>query len=125
MNAARRVLLDENMPRGVAEGLAAAGHDVLLIRSAAPGVDDRAVLALARDSGRWLLTFDADFGELIFRKGEAPPPAVMYFRVHPVVAAEVLELALRALDEEADTCFVVVAREGTRRRPFTAAVGDG
>ena len=72
----------------------------------------------------WLLTFDADFGDLVFDKGAAAPPAVLYFRVHPIVASEVLALALRALGEEADACFTVVTQESTRGRPFAAAVAD-
>ena len=125
MTTTRSLLLDENMPRSVAEGLAAAGHDVLSVAATAPGIDDLAVLALARQGHRWLLTFDADFGELVFHKGAAAPPAVLYFRVHPIVASEVLALALRALGEDADGGFTVVTREGTRRRPFAPAVTDG
>ena len=121
----RRVLLDENMPHDVAEGLTAAGHDVLTVATIAPGIDDRAVLALAREGQRWLLTFDADFGDLLFHKGTAPPPAVLYFRIHPIVVAEVLALALRALGEDANGCFAVVTREGLRKRPFASAVADG
>ena len=125
MTTTRRLLLDENMPRSVAEGLAATGHDVLTVATTAPGIDDRAVLALAREGQRWLLTFDADFGELVFHKDAAAPPAIFYFRIHPIVASEVLSLALRALREDADACFTVVTREGTRRRPFASAVTDG
>ncbi|MDZ4800072.1 MAG: DUF5615 family PIN-like protein [Bryobacteraceae bacterium] len=116
------MLLDENMPRGVAEGLAAAGHDVLTVGNIAPGIDDRAVLSLARERQRWLLTLDADFGDLVFRKGATPPTAVFYFRVHPIVASELLALALRALEEDADACITVVTRDGMRKRPFAAAV---
>ncbi len=122
---ARSLLLDENMPRSVAGGLALAGHDVVCVATVAPGIDDLAVLALARERGRWLLTFDADFGELVFHKGAAAPPAVLYFRVHPIDSSEVLALALQALGEDAGTGFTVVTREGTRRRPFVPAVADG
>ena len=125
MTPTRSLLLDENMPRSVAEGLAAAGHNVLSVVATAPGIDDLGVLALARQRHLWLLTFDADFGELVFRKGAAAPPAILYFRVHPIAVSEVLSLALRAVCEDADGCFTVVTREGTRRRPFTSAVTDG
>lgn len=125
MTTARRLLLDENMPRSVAEGLAAAGHDVLSVAASAPGINDLAVLARAHEGRRWLLTFDADFGELVFHKGAVAPPAIVYFRLHPIVASEVLALALRALGEDADACFTVVTRESTRRRPFSSVVSDG
>lgn len=121
----RALLLDENLSHGVARGLAAAGHDVLAVAQAAPGIDDRAVLALARGTGRALLTFDADFGDLIFKHGEVAPAAVLYFRVHPVDDDTVLALALAALAQPNEGCFIVVAREGLRSRAFGEPAADG
>lgn len=112
------------MPRDVADGLRRAGHDVLMIAAVAPATDDLGVLALARSSARWLLTFDADFGELIYKRGAAPPPAVLYFRVHPVVATDVLALALAALIDANAGHFCVIAREGTRRRRLPTVATD-
>ncbi len=122
--AARKILLDENMPRGLADDLAAAGHDVQKVSSLAAGIDDRAVLDLARRSGRWLLTFDSDFGDLVFHRGEAPPPAILYFRLHPIVESDLLTLALRALAHGAAAGFIVVTRESTRVRPFNTVPSD-
>ena len=113
------------MPREVAEGLAAAGHDVMQVGTEAPGLSDRAVLALAREHQRWLLTFDSDFGDLVFRRGEVPRPAILYFRTHPIEATEVLAPALQALGEDSDACFAVVTRDGTRKRPFDSTANDG
>lgn len=56
------VLPDEHMPRGVADELCRVGHDVWMIAEIAPATKDLGVLALARSSGRRLLTFDSDFG---------------------------------------------------------------
>ncbi|HMC16217.1 MAG TPA: DUF5615 family PIN-like protein [Albitalea sp.] len=121
------ILLDENFPLDVARGLAATGHDVLSVALVAPGISDRAVLALARSTGRWLLTFDADFGDLIFHQGEPPPPALLYFRLHPIIVAEVLERALRSLVDVQDDCFAVVTRDSVRMRRFASAspMADG
>ena len=117
----KAILLDENFPRAVANGLIVAGHDVEAVASSAPGLNDRGVLALARSRQRWLLTFDSDFGELVFHRGAEPPPAILFFRVHPIVVADVLDLALRALEEVPTGVFAVVTREGTRSRPFQVA----
>lgn len=128
--AARRILLDENMPHAacrmphaVADALVAAGHDVQSVAALAAGINDRAVLDLARGGNRWLLTFGADFGadfgELAFQKGKAPPPAIVFFRLNPMVLGDLLALALRAIGDDAVAGFTVVTREGTRRRPFT------
>jgi hypothetical protein len=54
-------------------------------------------------TGRRLLTFDVDFGELVFSRGAAAPMAILYFRLHPIVMEEVLELALRAVAETPDS----------------------
>jgi predicted nuclease of predicted toxin-antitoxin system len=118
------VLLDEHMPRDVADGLRRAGHDVWTIATVAAGIDDHGVLALARSSRRWLLTFDSDFGDLIYKRGAAPPPAVLYFRVRPVVATDVLALALTALTAANAGHFCVIAPEGIRRRPLPAVATD-
>jgi hypothetical protein len=39
------------------------------------------VLDLARAEGRWLVTFDRDYGELVFRRNLPPPPVILLFRV--------------------------------------------
>ncbi|HYN60726.1 MAG TPA: type I-E CRISPR-associated endoribonuclease Cas2 [Rubrivivax sp.] len=107
-----RLLLDENFPAGAARGLEAAGHEVALVARVAPGLDDRGVLALARGEARVLITFDADFGDLVFQRGELPPPAIVYLRLHPIVVEEVLAIALRALQVSPLASFVVATREG-------------
>lgn len=112
------LLADENLPRPVIRGLAEAGHDVLSVASVAPGIDDLAVLALARSTGRRLLTLDGDFGRLVFARKAPSPIAILYFRVHPVVIDELLQLALRAVAETPDGHFAVVGPDGIRIRPL-------
>ena len=66
-----RFLANENFPGAAVTALEAAGHDVVWVRTAAPGTTDRDVLAWATREERILLTFDKDFGELA--KGSALP----------------------------------------------------
>lgn len=112
------LLADENFPLSVVDALVAAGSDVLSVAQFSPGISDLAVLDLACRTGRRLLTFDADFGDLIFSQGAAAPPAVLYFRLHPIVPGEVLAAALRALAETPDGHFAVVTPDNTRLRPM-------
>ncbi len=114
------VLADENFPGSVIDALSAAGYDVLSVARTSPGINDRAVLELARQTSRRLLTFDADFGDLVFFHGAPAPVAILYFRMHPIIAEDVLEAALRALPETPEGYFAVVGREGTRLRPLQA-----
>ena len=116
----RALLADENIPGPVIRGLTQAGHDVLSVALFAPGIDDLAVLDLARRTGRRLLTFDGDFGELVFSRGAVTPVAILYFRLHPILIDEVIALALRAIAETPDGYFAVVSRDGTRIRPLIA-----
>ena len=68
-----RFLANENLPGAAVAALEAAGHDVVWVRTAAPGMTDPDVLAWAAREQRILLTFDKDFGELA--RGSALPHA--------------------------------------------------
>ena len=116
-----RLLADENFPSSVARQLAAEGHDLELAVLSLRSFPDAAVLRHARETRRSLLTFDADFGDLIFLQGEAPPLAVFYFRLHPVVLPELIERARIALQEFPEGYFVVVERDAVRTRAFLLA----
>jgi predicted nuclease of predicted toxin-antitoxin system len=111
-----RLLVDENYPPSCARALSAAGHDVACISEVAPSIADHAVLALARSEGRVLVTFDSDFGDLVFLRGQAAPVAIILIRLHPVVLADVTTLTLRALDAEPLGAFVVSTPNGLRKR---------
>jgi hypothetical protein len=78
-----KLLADENFPLPVIRSLIEAGYDVLSIAKVSPGINDRSVLSLARETGRSLLTFDVDFGDLVFSHGAEPPTAYSYFVFPP------------------------------------------
>ena len=46
-----------------------------------PGAADDSVLARALTEGRLLLTFDKDFGALVFKRGSAASTGIMLFRI--------------------------------------------
>ncbi|WMJ09090.1 DUF5615 family PIN-like protein [Nitrosomonas sp. sh817] len=111
-----KLLADENFPLPVIKGLIDADYDVLSIAEISPGINDRAVLSLARETGRSLLTFDVDFGDLVFFHGIEPPEAILYFRLHPIIVEELLAISLCALNEIQSGYFAVIQREGIRLR---------
>ena len=53
-----RFLADENFPGDAVTSLRTSGHDVLWIRTDAPGITDQDVLARSLEDARVLLTFD-------------------------------------------------------------------
>jgi predicted nuclease of predicted toxin-antitoxin system len=112
------LLLDENMPRSVGRALVEAGHDVAFAADTEPAADDRSVLALARAGQRMLVTFDADFGDLVYQQGVPAPLAIVFLRMHPIDTAAAAEMVLQALAEAPLDQFVVCTKRGRRRRPL-------
>ena len=91
------LLANENVPVPTVRVLRDAGLSVAAVRELMPAATDREVLSHARAQGLWLLTFDRDYGELVFASQVAPPPAILYLRQSPASAADYGELVLAAL----------------------------
>jgi predicted nuclease of predicted toxin-antitoxin system len=76
-----RFLANENFPLAAVDALRGASHNTAWVREEAPGSSDKAVLAWAVRDGRVLLTFDKDFGALVFRGGARSSRGVVLFRL--------------------------------------------
>ncbi len=116
----RGLIVNENFPAPSVRTLRAAGVDVLSVQEAMPGATDETVLAIAHSSARWLVTFDRDYGELVFSRHCVPPPAILYLRQGAVPLTWPAErvLAFLAEPELADGYLVVIEARGLRRRPL-------
>jgi predicted nuclease of predicted toxin-antitoxin system len=77
-----RYLANENFPLGVAQTLRGQGDDVVHASEVLAGSSDSVILQTALDQDRVLLTFDQDFGELVFRHGNPPAPGIVLFRLY-------------------------------------------
>jgi predicted nuclease of predicted toxin-antitoxin system len=75
---------------------------VLWIREAARGSTDDAVLTRAQAEGRVLVTFDKDFGELVFRRGKAASRGVVLFRLRKLSPDFVARRVTQILDSTCD-----------------------
>ncbi|MBI5015722.1 MAG: DUF5615 family PIN-like protein [Deltaproteobacteria bacterium] len=115
-----RILADENVPGPVIRALRDRGHDVLSVKEAAPGADDRTVLRLAQEESRLLVTFDKDFGELAFRAGLPAPCGVVLFRLSGSHAVEDNARVLAVLESRDEWAgrFAVVTDTLIRLRPL-------
>jgi predicted nuclease of predicted toxin-antitoxin system len=92
-----RFLANENLPLEAVETLQQMGIDIASVGDVCLGADDPEVLAYAVQDDRILVTFDKDFGELIFYSRETPPPGIILlrFRLHsPSFVAEILKTTL-------------------------------
>ena len=116
-----RGLADENVPRASVLILREAGHDIAAVAEARPGASDREVLDMAVAENRILLTFDRDFGMLVYRAGVEAPSGVVLFRFVPASPEEPSEVLLALLERpelEFEGYFSVIDRERVRQRPI-------
>ena len=121
------LLADENFPRPALLALRAARVEVEAVSEMMSGASDIRVLQYAAANGRWLLTFDRDYGELVFGRSAPPPPAIIYLRQsqYPPTwpATTVIALLARA-DFVAGHLVVVTGRSQCRRAQSITPVLD-
>jgi predicted nuclease of predicted toxin-antitoxin system len=115
-----KFLADENFPGPSIEALRDAGWDVFSVAEECPGVPDADVAALCADQQRILLTFDKDFGEIVFRRGLPTGSGVALFRFTPDTPKEAATMALALVESQPDLrgSFCVVTRDRIRVRPL-------
>lgn len=113
-----KLLANENFPAPSVGYLRNCGFDVLCIAEDAVSLNDRDVLALAVAERRWILTFDRDYGELIFMRGLMAPPAVVLFRMKSYRPEEPGRVFVGLLDTktEFEGHFVVIDQMELRKR---------
>jgi predicted nuclease of predicted toxin-antitoxin system len=105
-----RFCANENIPEDCVVWLRQAGHDVTWIREIAPGSIDTEVLARALTENRLLITFDKDFGELVFRRGAKASHGIILFRMtlpSPSIIARRMVTVLASRDDWAGHFSVV------------------
>lgn len=116
-----RLCANENLGAAAVERLRQAGHDVLWILESAPGSADAAVLAIAQQEQRLLLTFDKDFGNLVYRCGASASSGIVLFRIPQTSAGQVAERICAILESRTDWCghYSVVDQDTIRMRPLS------
>jgi predicted nuclease of predicted toxin-antitoxin system len=118
-----RFLADENFPRPALEALRNAGWEIFSVAEECPGIADEEVAGLCSEGQRILLTFDKDFGELVFRRGLSAGSGVVLFRLIPESPEEAADVALALVKSQPDLSgnFCVVTRDRIRVRPMRPA----
>lgn len=113
-----RLLADENIPSLVVDLLCARGYDATWVGKEAPGISDPEVLSLATTEKRTLVTFDTDFGELVFRLRLNAPFGVILLRLPPNSPSNIVQTIIKALETQSDwtDLFSVVDENRIRTR---------
>jgi predicted nuclease of predicted toxin-antitoxin system len=115
----RKMLANENIPLATVFRLRKEGFDVSSIGLDAPSITDKEVMQIALDENRTILTFDRDYGELIYKYGFRPPAGVIYLRMQNYQPEEPAELILKLLNNpslEFIGLFTVVTEKTIRQR---------
>jgi len=73
-------LANENFPRPSTIFLREKGFNIKSIQDDSSGITDEEVIKIAQEQEAIILTFDRDYGELIFKYAKDNPPSVVFFR---------------------------------------------
>ena len=93
------------------------GFDIKHIGIENPSVEDVSVIQTSLAENRLILTFDSDFGELVFRYGYTPP-GVIYFRLASYQLTEPATILIHLLQEgySFENLFTVISPDTIRQR---------
>ncbi len=116
-----KFLANENIPFATILYLRAKGYDITSIGVDFPGIQDKMVLALALEQGRTILTFDRDYGELIFKHHIRPANGVIYFRLDefaPDEPGKIVEKLMLGDEPSFQNTLTVIDKNGVRQRKY-------
>lgn len=112
-------LANENFPRPSIKLLREKGLIVKSIQEELSGIPDEKVMDLATEMNLIILTFDSDYGEIIFKYKRSNPPTVIYFRNkgnNPLFAGHILLKILSNSSISLTDSFIVVEEQNIRQR---------
>jgi predicted nuclease of predicted toxin-antitoxin system len=112
-------LANENFPRPSTTLLRENGFEVKSIQEDSPGISDEEVIKIALKLNLIILTFDQDYGEIIFKQSKLDPPSVVFFRekgMNPHFAGTSLITLLNNKEITLLNAFTVIEKNNIRQR---------
>jgi predicted nuclease of predicted toxin-antitoxin system len=99
----------------VVEALRSKGMDIVQIKALASSLSDETVLKTANSQNRILITFDSDFGELVFRQ-KLKSKGIILLKFTPKSSQHVVETILSLLTSKAriEGHFLIVREKKIR-----------
>jgi predicted nuclease of predicted toxin-antitoxin system len=116
-----KLLANENFPLTSVKIIEKAGFDIIYIGQDFTGILDSEIIDLAIKEERTIITFDKDYGELIFKKGYRPPAGVIYLRwddFQPHEPGDYLVDLLKSKDIQYERMLTVISKNNIRQRKF-------
>lgn len=116
-----KFLANENVPFSSITYLKSAGFDIKAIGIDDPSITDKQVMHIAIDENRTIITFDSDYGELIFKHGYKPEAGVIFIRVQPCEPLETAKILEDLIFKKAisfDGTLTVIDANTIRQKKF-------
>jgi len=116
-----RLLANENFPYKSIYYLKSKGFDILSIGMDNPSIKDSEIMTIALKEERIILTFDRDYGELIFKHNYKPAKGVIYLRLDSYLPEEpgfLIESLLSNSEIEITRSLTVIDKNGIRQRKY-------
>ena len=113
-----KFLANENFPSPSFKYLKSKGWDIIHIGEEFMGFSDKEVLDLANKENRIIITFDRDYGKLVFRDGYKTP-GIIYFRIRKFTPLEPGIQLGNLLNEEkiaVNNLFTIIGSNMIRQR---------
>lgn len=95
-----KFLADENIPRKVVDLISEQWHDIQWIKTFFPKSSDDRILSLAEADERIILTFDRDFGQLVYEKKLLTKQGIIYFRLNGLSPSKMAEAVIEVLNSK-------------------------
>ncbi len=114
-----KLLANENFPYQSISYLVEKGFDVISIGLDNPSILDSEVMLIAMKEERVILTFDRDYGELIFKHNYKPDNGVIYLRLdefEPVEPGKIIEKMLLKKEIDLRRALTVIDKTGGIRQ---------
>ena len=114
-----KLLANESFPHASVLKLRHTGLDIIAIGEAFSSISEEEVMLFAIALERVILTFDRNYGELIFKHGYKPMAGVIYFRIESFTADSIFILVIELLNDvnlKIAGNFTVIDEENIRHR---------
>lgn len=86
-----------------------------------PSIKDEEIMEIASKDERTILTFDRDYGELIFKHNYKPEKGVIYLRItefEPELPGHIIEEILLDKEIDVERALTVVDNNSLRQRKY-------
>ena len=116
-----KFLANENIPISSVNHLKSFNIDITAIGVDNPSITDEEVMEIAIAEARTIVTYDSDYGELIFKHGYKPKAGIIFIRIQPsepLHTAEILERLISNPKLSFKRALTVIDSNSIRQKKF-------